>query len=79
MKRIVFVAAALSSVAGANAQVDTLATQQLQEVVVKGVRADKNAPFAVSEHQEKRTAKVLKDGHGDALHAGSNARCAGLE
>ena len=62
MKRIVFVAAALSSVAGANAQVDTLATQQLQEVVVKGVRADKNAPFAVSNIKKNELQKFSKTG-----------------
>lgn len=53
MKKVVFASAALMSAAGIQAQqasapVDTLSAQTMQEVVVQGVRAPKNAPFAVS-------------------------------
>ena len=52
MKRLVFSVTALMCVIGVNAQnrsalYDSTQVEQLQEVVVKGVRAQKNAPFAV--------------------------------
>ena len=53
MKKVVLVPAALLCAAGAQAQqaaapIDTLTAKTMQEVVVQGVRAPKNAPFAVS-------------------------------
>lgn len=53
MKKMVLASAALMSAAATQAQqaagpVDTLTAQAMQEVVVQGVRAPKNAPFAVS-------------------------------
>ncbi len=50
MKKIVLLSAALCCVAGVSAQdnIDTLKAQQLEGVVVKAVRAQENAPFAVA-------------------------------
>ena len=50
MKRMVIFASALTCVSGIMAQnvADTLRSQQLNEVIVAGVRATKNAPYAVA-------------------------------
>ena len=53
MKRFVFGMTALVCAMGVNAQskaalYDSTKVEQLQEVVVKGVRAQKNAPYAVA-------------------------------
>lgn len=62
MKNIL-VLAALASAANANAQsVDTLQNQELQEVVVAGVRAQKNAPYAVSNIKKAELANFSKTG-----------------
>jgi iron complex outermembrane receptor protein len=45
-----------------NAQTDSLRMEQLQEVVVKGVRAQKNAPFAVANIQKKQLNEFSKTG-----------------
>jgi iron complex outermembrane receptor protein len=49
MKRFVFCVTALACTVSMTSQsVDSLKTEHLQEVVVKGVRAQQNAPFAVT-------------------------------
>ncbi|WP_028910997.1 TonB-dependent receptor [Prevotella sp. MA2016] len=58
MKRFVFVMAALVCAAGANAQnkaalYDSTQVEALNEIVVKGVRTQKNAPFAVANIKKK--------------------------
>ncbi len=55
MKRFSFVVAALFIAANVNAQntvvIDTTSYETLNEVVVSGVRVQKNAPFAVTNIQ----------------------------
>lgn len=64
MKKIVLFAAALASAAGVNAEtpVDTLQSQELQDVVVKGVRASQNAPFAVANIGKNELQNFSKSG-----------------
>lgn len=58
MKRVVLGMAALVCAAGANAQnkaalYDSTQVEALNEIVVKGVRTQKNAPFAVANIKKK--------------------------
>lgn len=64
MKKIVLLTAALASVAGVSAQetVDTLKAQNLHEVVVKAVRAQENAPFAVANIGSANLQRFSKTG-----------------
>ena len=64
MKKIVLLSAALACFAGAEAQetVDTLKAQQLQDVVVKGVRASENAPFAIANIKKDDLRRFSKTG-----------------
>ena len=66
MKKIFVLAALASSVAG-NAQnraalYDSTQVEALQEVVVKGVRAQKNAPYAVSNIKKQELSAFSKTG-----------------
>ncbi len=62
MKKLL-VFAALTCTASVQAQkVDTLASQELQEVVVAGVRAQKNAPFAVANIKKAELSNFSKTG-----------------
>ena len=67
MKKMVLASAALMSAAATQAQqaagpVDTLTAQAMQEVVVQGVRAPKNAPFAVSNIKKQDLETFSKTG-----------------
>ncbi|MCR5076868.1 MAG: TonB-dependent receptor [Prevotella sp.] len=64
MKKIVLFTAALVCVAGVKAQetTDTLAQQQLDEVVVAGVRAQKTAPYAVANIKKNELEAFSKGG-----------------
>lgn len=63
MKKVVLLAVALASAAGLKAQnVDTLANQELQEVTVVGVRAQKNAPYAVANIKKSELESFSKNG-----------------
>lgn len=67
MKRLVFSVTALMCVIGVNAQnrsalYDSTQVEQLQEVVVKGVRAQKNAPFAVVNIKKQQLNEFSKSG-----------------
>ena len=64
MKRIILFTAALTCVAVAKAQTasDTLKQQQLDEVVVAGVRVPKSAPYAVSNIKKKELDIFSKSG-----------------
>lgn len=64
MKRIILFAAAVTSVAAIKAQtpVDTLKQQQLEEVVVAGVRVQKNAPYAVANIKKNELEAFSKGG-----------------
>ena len=68
MKRIVLGLAALVCAASMNAQgnkavlYDSTQVEQLQEVVVKGVRAQKNAPFAIANIQKQELDDFSKTG-----------------
>ena len=62
MKKLLLLATMVST-AGAHAQtVDTLASRELQEVVVSGVRAQKNAPFAVTNIKKTELDRFSKSG-----------------
>ena len=72
MKKMVLASAALMSAAATQAQqaagpIDTLTAQAMQEVVVQGVRAPKNAPFAVSNIKKQRPGNFLQDRTGAAF------------
>ena len=64
MKKIILFAATLTCVAVTKAQVttDTLKQQQLDEVVVAGVRVQKNAPYAVSNIKKSELESFSKSG-----------------
>ncbi|MFC2314284.1 MAG: TonB-dependent receptor plug domain-containing protein, partial [Prevotella denticola] len=64
MKRIILFAAALTCVAATKAQTttDTLKQQQLDEVVVSGVRIQKNAPYAVANIKKDELESFSKSG-----------------
>ena len=66
MKKILFLALLTASVqAGAQntkALYDSTEVERLQEVVVKGVRAQKNAPYAVSNLKKAQLAEFSKSG-----------------
>ena len=64
MKKIILFTAALTCVAGVKAQtaVDTLKQQQLEEVVVAGVRVPKSAPYAVSNIKKSELESFSKSG-----------------
>ncbi len=67
MKRFFLGVAALVCAAGAEAQnkaalYDSTQVESLQEIVVKGVRAQKNAPFAVSNIKKKELNAFSKTG-----------------
>ena len=67
MKRLAFSVTALMCVIGVNAQnrsalYDSTQVEQLQEVVVKGVRAQKNAPFAVVNIKKQQLNEFSKSG-----------------
>ena len=64
MKKIVLFSATLISVAGANAQthLDTTKIHQLEDVVVKGVRAQENAPFAMADFKKSDLQNFSKSG-----------------
>ena len=64
MKKTLILAAALIGVAttSAQAQKDSLRQEEIQEVVVKGVRAQKNAPFAVANIQKSELQQFGKSG-----------------
>lgn len=62
MKKIFLFSAALVCAAGAKAQVDTLANQQLEEVVVAGVRVQKTAPYAVANIKKNELETFSKGG-----------------
>ncbi len=62
--RKLLVFTAIACAASVQAQiVDTLASQELQEVIVAGVRAQKNAPFAVAniKRQNYRALQRLEE------------------
>ena len=66
MKKFLVLAAFIATVA-ANAQntkalYDSTQVEQLQEVVVKGVRAQKNAPFAISNIKKAELGEFSKTG-----------------
>ncbi len=62
MKKLL-VFAALTCATSVQAQkVDTLASQELQEVIVAGVRALKNAPFAVANIKKTELSNFSKTG-----------------
>ena len=68
MKRIVLGLAALVCVASMNAQgnkaalYDSTQVEQLQEVVVNGVRAQKNAPYAIANIKKQELDNFSKTG-----------------
>lgn len=64
MKKTLILAVALIGVAttSAQAQKDSLRQEEIQEVVVKGVRAQKNAPFAVANIQKSELQQFGKSG-----------------
>ena len=67
MKRFVFGMTALVCAMGVNAQskaalYDSTKVEQLQEVVVKGVRAQKNAPYAVANIKKEELDNFSKTG-----------------
>ena len=67
MKKIVLAAAAVSLAAGASAQnraalYDSTQVEKLSEVVVRGVRAQKNAPYAISNFKKKQLSDFSKTG-----------------
>lgn len=64
MKRMVIFASALTCVSGIMAQnvADTLRSQQLNEVIVAGVRATKNAPYAVANINKSELQTFSKQG-----------------
>lgn len=66
MKKIFVVAslvlAGAQSLCAANEEVDSLKAEQLQEVVVKGVRANENAPFAVTNVNRSQLNDFSKTG-----------------
>ena len=49
---LTFIALGLSAIVSAQ-EIDSLRLEQLQEVVVKGVRAQKDAPFAIANIKKK--------------------------
>ena len=64
MKKSVFLFAALMGAVSVNAAepVDSLRMAELQNVVVKGVRAQKNAPYATANIKKKELAEFSKTG-----------------
>ena len=61
--RKLLVFTAIACAASVQAQtVDTLASQELQEVIVAGVRAQKNAPFAVANIKKAELSSFAKTG-----------------
>ena len=61
--RKLLVFTAIACAASVQAQiVDTLASQELQEVIVAGVRAQKNAPFAVANIKKAELSSFAKNG-----------------
>ncbi len=64
MKRMAFIASALTCVSSIMAQTvaDTLQSRQLEEVVVAGVRATKNAPYAVANIKKDELERFSKQG-----------------
>ena len=63
MKKVVLLAVACFCMVGMKAQTeDTLASQELQEVIVAGVRAPKNAPYAVANIGKSELESFSKSG-----------------
>lgn len=63
MKKVVLLAAAITCASGLKAQTtDTLANQKLEEVVVSGVRVQKNAPYAVANIKKAELEAFSKSG-----------------
>ena len=67
MKRLIFGMTALVCAASVNAQnkaalYDSTQVEQLQEVVVRGVRAQKNAPFAIANIKKDKLNEFSKTG-----------------
>lgn len=64
MKKLFILAAALTCVATTSAQApkDSLLHEEIQEVVVKGVRVQKNAPFAVANIKKAELRQFSKSG-----------------
>ena len=67
MKRLFFSVAALAIAAVTNAQnkaalYDSTQVEALQEVVVKGVRAQKNAPYAIANIKKQQLDEFSKSG-----------------
>ena len=67
MKRLIFGIAALVCAASVNAQnkaalYDSTQVEQLQEVVVRGVRAQKNAPYAIANIKKDKLNEFSKTG-----------------
>ena len=64
MKRIILFTAALTCVATTKAQevTDTLKQQHLEEVIVAGVRVQKNAPYAVANIKKSELEAFSKTG-----------------
>ena len=67
MKRLIFGMTALVCAASVNAQnraalYDSTQVEQLQEVVVRGVRAQKNAPYAITNIQKEQLNAFSKSG-----------------
>lgn len=78
---VAMAAACVASVQMAQAQttLDTLKVQNLHEVVVKGVRAPKNAPFAVANIKSGELQKFATSGKEMPFLIQPNTRCAGME
>ena len=67
MKRLIFAMTALVCAASVNAQnkaalYDSTQVEQLQEVVVRGVRAQKNAPYAIANIKKDKLNEFSKTG-----------------
>ncbi|MBQ2332356.1 MAG: TonB-dependent receptor plug domain-containing protein, partial [Prevotella sp.] len=58
---LTFIALGLSAIVSAQ-EIDSLRLEQLQEVVVKGVRAQKDAPFAIANIKKKELDAFSKTG-----------------
>ena len=59
MKKQLMVVALACAVSVQAQRTDTLKSQELQEVIVAGVRARKNAPFAVANIKKGRVVELL--------------------
>ena len=63
MRKILFIYAVLPLAASVSAQdTDSLRLEQLQEVVVKGVQAQKDAPYAITRIKKAELQEFSKTG-----------------